>query len=139
MRDVNRNNKDRKVRRTMLAPRTKVKGMTWEFHKGDNDNQPSVPHGHSQDGKYKLQLWSGNIYNVVTGKLEFRAKKKEMKNLQNYPGFKEFVNECREEYKTRNPAIALPELSGYLYRQGGKRRRAQTLDRYIVFIRHDRV
>lgn len=41
---------------TMLRPNVPVKKMYWEFHKGDNDNWPSVPHGHSLDGKYKLEI-----------------------------------------------------------------------------------
>ena len=95
---------------TMLRPKVPVKKMYWEFHKGDNDNLPSVPHGHSLDGKYKLEIWSGKIYNIQSGKLEYIAKKKDMKALQNYPGFMEFVKECREDYMERNPAIVLPKL-----------------------------
>ena len=64
---------------TMLRPNIPVKKMYWEFHKGDNDNLPSVPHGHSLDGKYKLEIWSGKIYNIQSGKLEYIAKKKDMK------------------------------------------------------------
>lgn len=95
---------------TMLRPNVPVKKMYWEFHKGDNDNFPSVPHGHSLDGKYKLEIWSGKIYNIQSGKSEFIAKKKDMKALQNYPGFVEFIKECREDYRARNPAIVLPKL-----------------------------
>ena len=94
----------------MLRPNISIKKMYWEFHKGDNDNFPSVPHGHSIDGKYKLEIWSGKIYNVQSGKLEYIAKKKDMKALQQYPGFMEFVKECRKEYRERNHAICLPEL-----------------------------
>lgn len=95
---------------TMLRPTVPIKKMYWEFHKGDNDNLPSVPHGHSLDGKYKLEIWSGKIYNIQSGKVEYIAKKKDMKALQQYPGFIEFVKECREEYKERNPDIVLPKL-----------------------------
>ena len=95
---------------TMLRPQISIKKMYWEFHKGDNDNFPSVPHGHSLDGKYKLELWSGKIYNVQSGKVEYIAKKKDMKALQNYPEFMEFVKECREESGARNPNIVLPDL-----------------------------
>ena len=93
---------------TMLRPNVSVKKMYWEFHKGDNDNLPSVPHGYSLDGEYKLEIWK--IYNIHSGKLEYIAKKKDMKALQNYPGFMEFVEECHEDYMERNPAIVLPKL-----------------------------
>lgn len=95
---------------TMLRPTVPIKKMYWEFHKGDNDNLPSVTHGHSLDGKYKLEIWNGKIYNIQSGKVEYIAKKKDMKALQQHPGFIEFVKECREEYKERNPDIVLPEL-----------------------------
>ena len=34
-----------------------------------------------------------------------------MEALYNFPGFLDFVIECRQEYKKRNPAISLPELT----------------------------
>lgn len=49
-----------KDRITMLRPKLPIKNMYWEFHKNDDDYWPSVPHGHSLDGNYKLEIWSGN-------------------------------------------------------------------------------
>lgn len=72
-----------KDRIIMLRPKLPIKNMYWEFHKNDDDYWPSVPHGHSLDGNYKLEIWSGNIYNLHTGKLEYKAKQKEMKNYSN--------------------------------------------------------
>ena len=100
---------------TNLRPKVAVKKMYWEFHKGDDDYYPSVPHGHSLDGKsldgkYKLKLWTGEIIEVSTGKHVMTAKKRDMQALYNYPGFKEFVEECRKEYTSRNPGIALAPL-----------------------------
>ena len=65
-----------KDRIIMLRPKLPIKNMYWEFHKNDDDYWPSVPHGHSLDGNYKLEIWSGNIYNLHTGKLEYKAKQK---------------------------------------------------------------
>ena len=123
----------------MLAPKTKVKGMFWEFHKGDNDDHPSVPHGHSQDGKYKLQLWNGLIYEIQTGQVRYKAKRKEMTALYNYPGFLDFVNECRAEYVNRNPAIKLPELLYRGYKSGRRKTVVNKADSFVFFIKHDKV
>ena len=98
-------------RHDLLRPKTQVKKMYWDFHKGDSDYNPTVPHGHSLDGKYKLELWSGKIYDVSSGKVHGIAKSKEMKILYAYPGFREFVEECREEYRRIYPAVKLPPLT----------------------------
>ena len=95
----------------MLRPRLKVKKMYWEFHKGDADFNPTVPHGHSLDGKYKLELWSGKIYEVSTGKLCAMAKGKEMKTLYDLRGFVSFVEECRSEYERTHPDFIIPQLT----------------------------
>ena len=124
---------------TMLRPNIYIKKMYWDFHKGDNDNLPSVPHGHSLDGKYKLEIWSGKIYNVHSGKVEYIAKKKEMKALQNYPGFMEFVKECREEYKERNPAIVLPALTITNKRKKHHSFQKIPQEQYIIGIRVNKV
>ena len=103
-------NMKKTIKITMLTPKINVYGMKWRFYKTDDDDHPSVPHGHSLDGNYKLQLWSGNIFNVQNGKIEFKAKRKDMTNLYNLPGFQKFVSECRDEYMKRNPSIVLPTL-----------------------------
>ena len=125
---------------TMLTPGINVGGMKWRFYKADDDDHPSVPHGHSLDGNYKLQLWSGNIFNVHNGKIEFKAKRRDMKKLYYLPGFQACVSECRDEYVKRNPSIVLPTLMYRGYKNYKKRlRKKKILDEYIVFIRHDKV
>lgn len=121
-----------------LRPGVSIKGMYWEFHKGDNDYNPSVPHGHSLNGLYKLQLWSGNIYEIRSGKLKYKAKKKDMNALYNYPGFLDFVEECRKEYTVRNPAIVLPELSNRLFKKKRRKRTEKIVGRIIVYIKHNK-
>lgn len=71
---------------------------------------PSVPHGHSSDGKYKLSIWDGTVYKVENGKLIkcCRAKKGEMKALQKDIKFREFVLESRRWYQGNYPYIQLP-------------------------------
>ena len=92
----------------------------WEFHKGDADFNPSIPHGHSLegkslDGKYKLELWSGRIYSQSTGELIGLAKPKDMLRLYHSDGFQDFVNECRAEYTKNNPYMQLPPLTDNPY------------------------
>ena len=109
-----------KGRRWNLRPRVLVNKIYWEFHKGDADYNPSVPHGHSLngkslDGKYKLELWSGKIYSQSTGELIGIAKAKDMLRLYQSDGFQNFVNECRVEYAKNYPHMQLPPLTDTLY------------------------
>ena len=96
-------------------PKIPVKSISWEFHNGDKDPYPSVPHGHSLtgktlDGKYKLELWTENIYEESTGKLYCVAKNKDMKLLYNDSEFQQFIDDCRNEYAANNPSIPLSPL-----------------------------
>ena len=76
----------------------------------DDDFLPSVPHAHSLDGNYKLELWSGDITNAK-GKVTMHATKKDMMKLYNDPRIREYVDACRESYKERHPGRMLKELS----------------------------
>lgn len=55
-------------------------------------------------------------YGVVTYTIcipenwNIKQNKKEMKKLQQYEDFQDFVSICREEYAKRNPSITIPEL-----------------------------
>lgn len=103
--------RSRRAHAVRLRPKVLIKKMYWEFHKGDDDFNPSVPHGHSLDGKYKLELWSGIIYEVLTGKSYGVARSKDMQRLFTYDGFQEFVEKCRSEYAERHPGFVLPDLT----------------------------
>ena len=118
----------------MLSPRTKVKRMYWEFHKTDADYRPSVPHGHSLDGKYKLELWTGDVYDCRTGKLVMHAKEKEMITLYNYPGFIDFVHECRDEYHKMFPNVEIKPLEGSFARKSKRvwRWKKRKRDSYLL-------
>ena len=129
-----------KGRRWNLRPRVQVNKIYWEFHKGDADFNPSVPHGHSLegkslDGKYKLELWSGKIYYQSTSELIGIAKPKDMLRLYHSDCFQDFVIECRAEYAENNPHMQLPPLTDnpciarsravVIRRYGGRWRRKQ--------------
>ncbi len=57
-----------------------------------------------------MELWTGNIYEVRTGKLYGVAKKSDMVLLFNNIEFKKFVDECRKIYQQKNPKFKLPPL-----------------------------
>lgn len=126
----------------MLRPRIPIKKIYWEFHKGDHEFNPSLPHGHSLDGRYKLELWSGCIYEVSTGKVCGTAKSKDMERLFRHPGFQEFVIECRDEYEVLFPAVSLPPLSSnqgfYVCNVRKKHIRTRKIkDQYVFAIGYD--
>ena len=128
-----------KDRITMLRPKLPIKNMYWEFHKNDDDYWPSVPHGHSLDGNYKLEIWSGNIYNLHTGKLAYKAKQKEMNKLQQYEDFQDFVSICREEYAKRNPSITIPELKIKRRRSSHRVEHKKVQEKYLFKISANRI
>lgn len=82
---------------TKFRPKSKIYKQYWEFRKTDADFLPSVPHGHSLDGKYKLSLWDGKIYK----KKQFvgQASVNEMRMLYNDREMRKFVYEARKAYK----------------------------------------
>ena len=138
-------------RRWNLRPRIPINKLYWDFHKGDADFNPSVPHGHSLtgrslDGKYKLELWSGKIYFQSTGELFGIAKPKDILRLYQSDEFQNFVNECRLEYMKNNPHMKLPPLTDNPYitrarsvqisRYKSKRIR-KLIKRYVVITSYD--
>lgn len=102
----------KKYKLSNFRPKEMLANMKWEFHKADADCNPSVPHGHSLEGNYKLSIWDGTVYKIEAGKLSEcgKAKKKEMRVLQKDPKFREFVLESRKWYMENYPLIQLPPL-----------------------------
>ena len=61
----------------------------WEFHLGDDDFFPSIPHGHSRrDDRVKLDPYLGYIYNK--SKQSGRLSRKLTIEIWNYDRFREF-------------------------------------------------
>lgn len=79
------------------------------FAIGDDDFWPSVPHGHSNDKKYVLRIWSGEIFEKRTKKLRYLADEIEMQKLKQDEKFREFVVKAREAYEDRN--IWVPKMN----------------------------
>ena len=75
--DMNRKSNNRYY---MYRPKPKIYKQTWEFHKGDSDPYPSVPHGHSLcDNKLKLRIWDGAVIKdkQIVGYPDFNSITKE--------------------------------------------------------------
>ncbi len=98
------------IKTKALSPRIKINKMYWYFRKGDADFNPSVPHGHSIEGNYKLELWTGNIIDERTKQVIKQARIKDMLELYNFPGFLDFVEECRKDYCDLHPGFKLKPL-----------------------------
>lgn len=86
---------------------TKTRGVIsqWQFHKGDKDPFPSIPHGHSIKDKkysnYKLDPFNGHIYDkknfICNEKREF------IKDLWNNDKFRKFALQSINHFKLNNP------------------------------------
>lgn len=46
----------------MKQPNIQIRNMLWDFHLYDVDPKPSVPHGHSLEGNFRLSIWDGKVY-----------------------------------------------------------------------------
>lgn len=80
-------------------PLYKVQNTSWEFHKGDCDDFPSVPHGHSREKRnWKLSLWDGGIYEGTDRTPIAYVSAKEMEKLRKDRRFSKFVREARQAY-----------------------------------------
>ncbi len=89
-----------KLKRLCYRPSYKVQNTLWEFHKGDYDDFPSVPHGHAIDKRnLKLSLWDGGIYEGTDRIPIAYVSAKEMKKLSTDRRFSAFVREARQAYR----------------------------------------
>lgn len=73
----------------------------WQFHKGDDDPNPSIPHGHDcDDAKVKLDAYQGYIYRR-TAQID-RVSRNAIVMLWNNKEFRKFAREAIEAYVERN-------------------------------------
>jgi hypothetical protein len=80
-----------------------VTGLSgWEFHKGDPDPFPSVPHGHGvNDSRRKLDPYRGFTY--FKGSQIGRVPRKMSVALWNDLTFRQFATEALHQFINRNP------------------------------------
>lgn len=73
----------------------------WEFHKGDPDPQPSVPHGHRyKKDAQKLDPYLGYIYSK--GTQIGRVPREPIIKLWNLKTFRDFAGEAIEHFMQQN-------------------------------------
>ena len=118
-----------------LATPFTVKGVKWEIHNRDAEiNNPSCPHMHAIEKPWKLDLYTGNIYDSITGKYIGRIKQKELLEIWNAKGVLKIILAERaiyEELHKKDP-IRYPTLPALLV-SGTKRNKTQqrsVLSRY---------
>ena len=85
----------------LFMPTSSTGLQDWEFHKGDPDPQPSVPHGHRyKKNAQKLDPYLGYIYSK--GVQINRVPRKPIIKLWNLKKFREFALEAIEHYSRQN-------------------------------------
>ena len=83
-------------------PSFKIYNMRWIFHAYDDDFFPSVPHGHSKEKNYKLDIYKGIVYDSKRNKVGV-IKDKELQKLHNQPKFQHLVDKAKDYYNNLNP------------------------------------
>ena len=74
----------------------------WEFHIGDADPEPSVPHGHDlKDSNRKLDVYHGYVYRK--GKYESRVSRKATIRLWNDSKFRDMPQRAIDHFISNNP------------------------------------
>lgn len=76
-------------------------GVHWIMHEHDADiNDPSCPHCHAKEKNWKLNIYTGEIFDYTNGKTYIgKISKKEMKKLWNQKGFINLVARERKWYE----------------------------------------
>lgn len=98
----------------------KIKKQIWVDELADADLfTPSCPHLHSSDGKYKLNVYTGKLYDIrlkkiLTNKI---VREDELKMLWNDHKFLEFAMKMRKLYHekfSQSELDPIPSYAGHL-------------------------
>lgn len=84
-----------------LRPKVNVFNRKWIFHPYDDDPFPSIPHGHSEDNRFVLNVETGEVIERATGAIQGKATKKELKELKNAKGYREIEQKCMEYHRNK--------------------------------------
>jgi hypothetical protein len=85
----------------LFMPASSTGLQDWEFHKGDPDPQPSVPHGHRyKKDMQKLDPYLG--YVSSKGKEINRVSRESIIKLWNLKTFRDFAREAIEHFMQQN-------------------------------------
>ena len=90
----------------------KLKKQFWYDEYSDTDMfTPSCPHLHSLDGKYKLNVYTGEFYDIRNKRIirDKYVPEDELKKLWKDPEFCSFAKTMRKIYNEKYPNSQLPE------------------------------
>ena len=77
-----------------------MKGQKWYMHEHDKDiNDPSCPHCHAKGKKWKLDIYTGHVYEYPDKHYKGKISKSEMKKMWSQEGFLELVIKERQWYE----------------------------------------
>lgn len=93
--------KRRKLKSVGLQPKIKAYRRLWTFNPFDDDPFPSIPHGHSEDNRLKLNVYTGEVIDH-NGSIVGKASKKELKALFKDDQFKALVKKAKEYHKQKS-------------------------------------
>lgn len=78
-----------------------INGEKWEIHNHDKDiNDPSCPHLHAKNKPWKLNIYTGEIIDIISKKCIGKISKKEFDCMWNTKGFMKIVLAERAWYET---------------------------------------
>lgn len=72
--------------------------LRWLWHENDQDMWPSYPHLHAKKGSYKMDIYTGTIYETHQNTVVRNLSNKEMKKLWEQKKFCKHVEEKRKFY-----------------------------------------
>lgn len=76
----------------------KLNKSDWYFKISDPDINPSFPHLHSKDSKYKMNIYNGEIYRAKDKRLISTLSDNDFFKLWNNPKFRQEVIKIRKTY-----------------------------------------
>lgn len=100
-------------RKSLYKTPFKLKKMIWYDEIADSDMfTPSCPHLHSIDGKYKLNVYTGELYDIRLKKIirDKRVNNDELKELWSESKFLQFAMKMRQLYFEKYPQSQLPQI-----------------------------
>ncbi|MBQ7077386.1 MAG: hypothetical protein IJM91_04590 [Lachnospiraceae bacterium] len=106
---------ERKFLKSVFKTRFRLKRQFWYGEYADTDFfTPSCPHLHSEDQKYKLNVYTGDIYDAKNRKFNgMRVSDNELKKLWSDDKFYKFANEMRKIYSDKFPNSVLRDIPNF--------------------------
>ena len=89
--------KKEKIPMSLIMSTPKMPVESWQFHKGDRDPYPTVPHGHSRENNnINLDVYQGYI--TKNGEVIDRASRHSIVILWNNSKFRDFAEEALKHF-----------------------------------------